>query len=292
MTRYSAQCATLIGLILIATTVVAGEPRQLTHTGQLKFTPQFWNEGRELIFVEMTSPSLYRLQRMSLATNEIKPLHPEATTTEFEPACAGDGQCYAYLKTVGALSIGIVVRDSLGTVIGEIAPQAGFFGYRSPGLAPGRSRVAYSCGEGGAQQIFSARLNGEDRKALTDSKGLNLWPAYSPDGRLITFGSSRDGSFEIYVMHADGTDQRRLTDHPLQDIRPRFSPDGRRIVFTSHRDGNAEIYLMMADGTDLRRITNHPERDDYPDWHPDGKHLITVSERNGRHDLWLWDLTE
>jgi TolB protein len=279
-------------LIMAATATFAEEPRQLTHTGRLKFSPVFCNEGREIVFVELTDPTLYRLQRLSVETGEIKPLHPEATTPEFEPTWAVDGQCYAYLKTVGVLSIGITIRNSDGTNISTIPPEPGFFGFRSPTVSPGKSSIAYSYSEGGSLQILASRLNGENRKALTNSKGLNQWPAYSPDGKFITFGSSRDGSFEIYVMQADGTNPRRLTDHPLQDIRPRFSPDGRHIAFTSHRDGNAEIYIMTAEGTNLRRITNHPERDDYPDWHPDGKHLITISERKGRHDLFLWELND
>jgi Tol biopolymer transport system component len=242
--------------------------------------------------VELTDPTLYRLQRLNLAGGMVQPLHPDAATSEFEPAWAADGQCYAYLKTRGALSIGITVRDSQGAILGEIQPEPGFFGFRAPAVAPNKSRIAFSYGEGGAQQIFASRLNGEDRRALTNSKGLNHWPAFSPDGRSMAFGSSRDGNFEIYIMQADGSDPRRLTDHPLQDIRPRFSPDGKRLAFTSHRDGNAEIYLIDVDGSNLRRVTDHAERDDYPDWHPDGKHLVTVSERQGRHDVYLWEIAD
>lgn len=268
------------------------EPKQLTNSGRLKFSPVFCNDGREIVFVELTDPTLYRLQRLELASGKITPLHATAATSEFEPAWAADGQCYAYLKTKSALSIGIVVRDPQGTALGEIAPEPGFFGFRSPTLAPNRSRIAFAYGEKGTQQIFTSRINGEDRKALTNTTGLNQWPSYSSDGKFITFGSSREGNFEVYVMKADGTETRQLTDHPLSDIRPRFSPDGTRIAFTSLRDGQAEIYVIHADGSNLRRITNHPERDDYPTWHPDGKRLVTVSERKGRHELFLWDVAD
>lgn len=268
----------------------AGEPRRLTDSGKLKFSPAFINDGQDVVFVELTDPTIYRLQRLILADGKIEPLHAEATTSEFEPAFAADGQCYAYLKTRGPLSVSIMIHDAKRNPLGEIPPDGGFCGYRTPTLAPGKSRLAYSFAEKGTQQIYSSRLNGEDRRQLTDSTGLNFWPAFSPDGRSIAFGSSRDGNYEIYVMQADGTDVRRLTDHPMQDIRPKFSPDCRRIVFTSHRDENAEIYFMSANGTNLRRLTDHPERDDYADWHPDGKHIITVSERDGRYDLYLWDM--
>lgn len=276
----------------LAAAAFSAEPRRLTDTGRLKFSPVFRQEGREIIFVELTDPTSYRLQRLDVASGAVQPLHADATTSEFEPGWAADGQCYAYLKTRGGLSIGLTVRDKDGAVLGEIAPEPGFFGFRSPALAPGRTRIAFTYGEGGAQQIFASRLNGEDRRALTDSKGLNHWPAFSPDGKSIAFGSSRDGNFEIYVMQSDGTNPRRLTDHPRQDIRPRFSPDGRRLAFVSHRDGNAEIYVMDIDGTNVRRISDHAERDDYPDWHPDGRSLVTISERKGRHEVCLWHIDD
>jgi Tol biopolymer transport system component len=293
MNRSRALCGIVIGQLLLAQIPLhSAEPERLTDTGRLKFTPVYCDQGRSLFFVELTDPTLYRLQRLDLATRTISPVNPAATTSEFEPSWAADYQCYAYLKTRGPLSIGITVCDNQGTMLGEIRPEPGFFGFRSPTMAPGKSQIAFSYGVGGTQQIFASRLNGDNRQPLTNSEGFNHWPAYSPDGRFITYGSSRDGNFEIYIMHNDGTDPRRLTDHPRQDIRPRFSPDGSQIAFTSHRDGNAEIYLMSADGTNLRRLTNHPERDDYADWHPDGQHLVTVSERKGRHEVYLWNIQE
>ena len=292
MSRSAALCGIVIGQLLLSQiTVYSAEPQCLTDTGRLKFSPTYCEQGRSLFFAELADPTLYRLQRLDLVSGTITPVNPAATTSEFEPTWASDGLCYAYLKTRGPLSIGITVRDNQGALLGEIPPEPGFFGFRCQTLSPGKSQIAFSYGVRGTQQIFSSRLNGDNRRALTESEGFNHWPAYSLDGRFITFGSSRDGNFEIYIMHADGTGQRRLTDHPLQDIRPRFSPDGSRIAFTSHRDGNAEIYVMSVDGTNSRRITNDPERDDYADWHPDGQHLVTVSERKGRHELYLWDLT-
>lgn len=270
----------------------AAEPQQLTSSGRLKFSPQFRHEGREIAFVELTDPTIYRLQKFTLADSKIDPIHADATTSEFEPFWAADGKCYTFLKTRGALSVAVLVRDGDGQPLVEIKPEGGFFGYRHPTVAPDQSRLAFVHSEGGTQQIHTCKVNGEDRKPATNSPGLNQWPAYSADGKHIAFGSSRDGNYEIYVMHADGSDQRRLTDHPLQDIRPRFSADGRKIAFTSHRDGNAEVYVMDSNGSNLRRITNHPDRDDYPEWHPDGKHVVTVSERAGRHDLYLWDIGE
>lgn len=265
----------------------ATDIQQLTHDGRLKFTPVFRDGGKEIIFTELVNPTLYQLRRLTLGDGRIAALHVNAPTSEFEPTSSADGECYAYLKTRAALSVSIVVRDKRGVDLGEIRPGEGFCGYSGPALAPDHTRVAFSYAEQGSQQIYSAKLDGSDRKRLTDSRGLNNWPSYSYDGREIVFGSSRDRDFEIFRMNADGSDLRRLTRSPNQDIRPRFSPDGRRIAFTSHRDGNAEIYVMNADGSAQRRLTHNDERDDYADWHPRGDQLVIVGERRGRHDLYL-----
>lgn len=279
---------TLACLFLIGSSQGVGEePVQLTHDGRQKMSPVFRQQGAELIYTDFADATLYQLRRFKLSDATDERLHPDSTFAEFEPTCSFDEERYAHLKLRGTLSISIVIRDRDGTILKEILPDNGFRGYRSPTLSPDHSRIAFSYAEKGAQQIYSTTLNGDDRRPLTDSTGLDHWPSYSPDGKWITFGSSRDGNFEIYRMDPSGRDLKRLTDHPLQDIRPRCSPDGSRIVFTSHRDGNAEIYVMSSDGGDLRRVTNHPERDDYPSWHPDGRQVVFVREHDGQHDLFL-----
>lgn len=281
--------AMLCSLIFATTTSIAAEPQRLTQDGRQKSSPVFHDGGKEIIYAEFTDAKLFQLRRFVLGDNKTEPLHADSTAAEFEPTWSFDGQCYAHLKLRGVLSIGIIVRDKQGAVLHEILPGNGFCGYRSPALSPDHSRLVFSYAEQETQQIYSSKLNGEDRRILAESRGISNWPAYSPDGRSIVFGSSRDGNFEIYVMHADGSSVRRLTESPGQDIRPKFSPDGKRIAFTSHRDGNAEIYIINSDGTDPQRLTNNTDRDDYVDWHPDGQQLLIVGERDGQHDLYLLD---
>lgn len=279
----------LLALVLIAcaTSLHAADPVQLTRDGRLKFATTACSNGRDVVYCELANPALYRLMKLNLQDRTSQPLHPKAETSEFDPVFAADGKTYAFLKTIGVLQAAIVIHDEQGNKLGQVSPAGGFSGLRSPAIAPDRSRVVYSFGEGGRQQLFSTKLDGSERQTLADTPGINNWPTFSPDGRTIVFGSSRDADFEIYSMNADGSSSRRLTESPGQDIRPKFSPDGKRIAFTSHRDGNAEIYVMQADGSQPQRVTNSPERDDYADWLADGEHLVVVREHDGWHDLFL-----
>ncbi len=264
----------------------AEDPVRLTQDGRLKFSPVVVSRGREIVYVELANPTLFKLTKLNLADGTTTPLHADAQTSEFEPAFSADGKTYAYLKTSGVLRVNLVIQEVGGAKLGDVPPGDGFSGMRSPAVAPDRPFAVYSFHDNGRQQLFEIDFAGKSNRALTDSRGINNWPSFSPDGRELVFGSSRDGDFEIYRMPAAGGEARRLTYSPTQDIRPKFSPDGKKITFTSHRDGNAEIYVMNADGSDPRRLTASPERDDYCDWYPDGKRLVIVSERGGRHDLY------
>jgi TolB protein len=271
--------------LLCAGLAWADEPERLTNDGRFKSSPIFAAEN-ELVYVELTSPTLFHLVRMNLADRTIEPFDPDYKLSEIEPDFSANGRYFACIQTRGTLSLGVRIQDREMKQENLVPPPKGFAGYRSPTISPDGQRVVFSFAEASQQNLYSVNFKGEDRRQLTE-RGLNNWPNYSPDGNRIVFGSSREGNFEIYAMNADGSDSRRLTNSPYQDVRPRYSPDGRRIAFTSARDGNFEIYLMNADGSELMRLTDHPERDDYACWHPDGTRIVMVSERAGRHDLYM-----
>lgn len=281
-----------VSTIIPLASAAAAEPVRLTTDGRWKQDPVFLKGGDELVYVDQPTAVQLRLVRKVLSTGATSPLHESETKNEYEPSFSPDGKWLAVVRSQGNLSLALVITELPDGKESRIDPFGGFCGYRSPAISPDGSKLLYNFADGGSQQIHHATIRGDDRKPLTNSRGVNNWPHWSADGQRIVFGSSRDDDYEIYVMKADGSQVQRLTDSPGQDVRPRFSPDGKRIAFTSNRDGNYEIYVMNAEGGGLRRVTDHPERDDYPVWHPDGRRLAWVAERQGRFDIVVMPLEE
>ena len=64
---------------------------------------------------------------------------------------------------------------------------------------------------------------------LTNSKGFDGSPSWSPSGERIAFASSRNrAKYDIYVMDADGSNLQRLTKDGESD----YSPDWSRSAFS------------------------------------------------------------
>ena len=132
-------------------------------------------------------------------------------------------------------------------------------------------RAGHFRGEFGiTYEIYVMDANGQNQQNLTNNRGNDGSPSWSPDGKRIAFSSYRDGHFqsaEIYVMDADGSNQRRLTNNGHADYSPSWSPDGERIAFSSCRDGNWEIYVMGINGGNQRRLTKHGSHNLAPTWY-------------------------
>lgn len=119
---------------------------------------------------------------------------------------------------------------------------------------------------------------------MSHSRGSNLCPTFSPDGRKIAFTSNREGNIEpynesdsqIYVMNVDGSSVTRLTNPPAEHGCASFSPDGPRIVFMagSILTGFA-IYAMNSDGSGITQVTRPSASLGLrPRFSPDGRKIL------------------
>jgi Tol biopolymer transport system component/tRNA A-37 threonylcarbamoyl transferase component Bud32 len=109
---------------------------------------------------------------------------------------------------------------------------------------------------------------------LTTSSGLDVFPAFSPDGKSLAYASDRTGSFEIYVRPlAAGEHEIQLTADGQQNVQPAWSPDGTKIAY--HSKGRGGIWLVARSGGDSRQLWSFGS---HPAWSPDASTIAFQSD--------------
>ena len=107
---------------------------------------------------------------------------------------------------------------------------------------------------------------------ITSAAGVEIFPAWSPDGAQLAFQSDQSGNFDIWVAHlGGGAPVNRTAGRAEVDTMPSWSPDGSQIAFVS---GPGDVWVMSAVGGEPRKLisrTRHGEA--APQWSADGSEL-------------------
>jgi TolB protein len=169
----------------------------------------------------------------------------------------------------------------------------------SPGWNPNGTKFVF-CGftASGSQVAVYNFITGDLHWLAGTARGLNITPAYAPDGRTIAYASGGDGGTNILVMQeAAGTPSRRITvGRGSDNTSPAYSPDGRQIAFMSGRAGHPEVYTMDADGTNPTLLTEFTYGEQNyrasPDWAPDGRRIAYESRIDGQFQIMTIDMRD
>jgi len=115
--------------------------------------------------------------------------------------------------------------------------------------------------------VFVMNADGSNPVDISNAKGKESHPAWSPDGTKIAYSSNSAAGQHIWVMNANGSGQTDLTPTATAtETWPSWSPDGTQIAFESNGSGNDDVWVMNASGSGQIDITNNPASDDAPDW--------------------------
>ncbi len=89
-------------------------------------------------------------------------------------------------------------------------------------------------------EVYVANADGSNMHQVTDMKGANWAPTFTPDGNKILFASNyeyeRGFPFNLYLINLDGTGLEKITQSNMFDAFPMFSPDGKYLVWCSNRN--------------------------------------------------------
>lgn len=156
----------------------------------------------------------------------------------------------------------------------------------SPRFTADGGSLAYSSYHRGNQNLYITDLSQErTTRAISRREGMNLAPAFSPDGRTMIVTLSRDGSPDLYRMDVQGKILERLTERVGINVSPSFSPDGRQIAFVSDRSGKPQIYVMDLVNKKSRLFTLQGKENVEPSWSPKGDKIAYTSLTAGRYHI-------
>ena len=114
--------------------------------------------------------------------------------------------------------------------------------------------------------IFAVDLGGQIRQ-ITQTKGCEYDPVWSPDGRSIAYTATKrevttiDSVAEdahLWVIPATGGNGRELTlDHDRRVRDPRWSADGRSIIYLAGDQGSTTLFRIGVEGGKVSRFSIH-----------------------------------
>lgn len=150
--------------------------------------------------------------------------------------------------------------------------------------------LAYCAERNNNYDIYTIPFEGGTETRLTDAKGLDDGPDYSPDGKYIYFNSERTGTMQIWRMLTDGSKQEQITTDLLNDWFAHPSPDGKWIIYVTFNTdvpsgkhpANKEVQLRLMhletkEITILAKIFGGQGTINVPSWSPDSKEVAFVS---------------
>jgi Tol biopolymer transport system component len=128
--------------------------------------------------------------------------------------------------------------------------------------------------------VWIASSNGDKPLQITETPEMEIWPGWSPDGRMISYVAGSERSFYVRPVSGEG----QATKIAGADHTSVWSPDSKQLVIQS--EGKISI-VSVADG-ETRQIAKLNdlglERVFYFSWSPDGKYIAFVGKHIEKGD--------
>jgi len=278
-----------LGSMLEVLDVESGR-RQIVHRSEQPFeAPNWTTDGRALIYnTSGRSEGRGRLVRFDLETRQGTPIDTGTSNRNnndhvlsFDGTMLGISDASAGQSAVYTVPVG-------GGTPKRITPLTPSYLH---GWSPDGKTLVYTGARDKEYDIYAIAADASGAEVrLTDAKGLDDGPEYSPDGKHIYFNSVRSGTMQLWRMKPDGKDPEQLTNDEWNNWFPHISPDGQSVVFISfakevspsdHPYYKRVLLRLMPAGGGAPRVIAYVYGGqgtiNVPSWSPDGRMIAFVS---------------
>jgi len=212
---------------------------------------------------------IVRLACLCLALTPVAHANAEVYLTEgtnISVDVTADGR--AVIDLLGGLWVIPAAGGAAEELTGGLRPA------KKPRWSPNAETLVYQASAATQDQIWLYYLSDGRSHRLGDSRYIDLYPSWHPDGSRIIFSSARHGDgFDLWEIDTETLLTWRLSSHQGNETEPAWSADGRNLIYIHEHDGRWSIMLRRF-GRSAVAIVRSEDRLAAPSWRPDGS-LIT-----------------
>lgn len=162
-----------------------------------------------------------------------------------------------------------------------------------PSWSPNGRRIVYDftdddpSSEEFETNLWVMRADGSGQRRLPmRSRGFDVEPRFSPDGRRVAFGRlrfTREGEFQqaVFVVELKTERVRQLTPWRLGSEHPTWSPDGRWVLFNNAPNGTIQAVAPSGKGRRTIVAASRGFGGHKPWFSPDGTQILFMCENQG-----------